>query len=303
MKRLITILGPTAVGKTELTLRLAERLDAEIISGDAFQVYREFDIGTAKPTAEELSRVPHHLVDCLAPEGSYSAAVFQKEAERIIDEIDAREKVPILSGGTGLYVQSLIEGYGFSEVPPNAAVRERLDRLVKEAGIDGLRMYAERLADEAGTVLPFFDEQRLYRIVERLEAGDVASVVQPNKEGLRYEGPVIGISRPRDELYTRIERRVDMMIAQGLIEEVESLLRKGISTDCQAFSGIGYKEIVAYLSGACDRETAIDLVKRNTRRFAKRQLTWYRRMPYIQWIDGDAAEPAALRILDQSGFI
>ena len=239
MNPLITIVGPTAVGKTDLTLDLAEHLHAEVISGDAYQVYKQLNIGTAKPSVDELNQVKHHLIDILEPNDSYSVSIFQDQAKEIIARLKDRNILPILSGGTGLYVQSLLENYNFNDVKPDEYLRAELDELYSTKGIEGLRNYAFTLGKE-------------------------------------------------HKLYERINLRVDMMFDAGLIEEVEQLIKSGVNPDCQAFKGIGYKEVVDYINGNITLDECRDLIKKNTRHFAKRQITWYKRMPYIEWIHIDS---------------
>lgn len=287
MERLITIVGPTAVGKTDLTLSLAQRHNGEVISGDAYQVYKGLNIGTAKPSLIELHTVPHHLIDILEPDDSYSVSQFQQGARQLISDINRKEGLPILSGGTGLYVQSLLENYNFNDVRPNEILRAELDVLYTESGIEGLRRKAESLAIKGNIEIVFTDKHRLYRAIELMEAGEYKSLINQTKEGLSYKGPVIGLQRDRSDLYNRINLRVDMMVEHGLFDEVASLLDNGVNPNCQAFKGIGYKEVVQYLQGHISKAESIDLIKKNTRHFAKRQITWYKRMPYIQWIDID----------------
>lgn len=286
--KLITIVGPTAVGKTDLTLRLAEHLHSEVISGDAYQIYKKLNIGTAKPSVEELARVKHHLIDILESEDSYSVALFKSQCESLIAKLNALDKIPILSGGTGLYVQALLEGYQLSTVQVDTALRSKLDAIYNEKGTEGLLACAKVLAEPLGVNIPFTDKHRLYRTIELLQAGDIEPLQSQNKLGLVYEGPVIGLQRDREELYKRINLRVDMMVERGLFKEVTQLIQAGVSPDCQAFKGIGYKEVVSYLRGDNSKDRAIELIKQNTRHFAKRQITWYKRMPYIQWITIDS---------------
>lgn len=285
MNRLITIVGPTAVGKTELTLSLAEQYNSEVISGDAYQVYRQLNIGTAKPSVEELSKVPHHLIDILNPEEDYSVSLFQQGGKAIIENLNGKGIIPILSGGTGLYVQSLLENYNFNDVKPNKDLREQLDTLFERDGIEGLRHEAQRLAELGNIEISYTDKHRLYRAIELMHAGQYESLVNQTKNGLSYKGPVIGLRRDRDDLYSRINLRVELMFSAGLVDEVKSILDKGIPADCQAFKGIGYKEVVEYLEGRISYDDCVDLIQKNTRHFAKRQITWYKRMPYIEWID------------------
>ena len=287
MNPLITIVGPTAVGKTDLTLELAEQLYAEVISGDAYQVYKQLNIGTAKPSMDELNRVKHHLIDILEPNDSYSVSIFQDQAKEIIASLKDQNILPILSGGTGLYVQSLLENYNFNDVKPDENLRAKLDELYNTKGIEGLRDYAFILGKEHNIEIQYNDKHRLYRTIEILHHGDVDSLRNQTKDGVSYKGPVIGLMRDRDKLYERINLRVDIMFDAGLIEEVEQLLKSGVNSDCQAFKGIGYKEVVEYINGRITLDECRDLIKKNTRHFAKRQITWYKRMPYIEWIHID----------------
>ena len=287
MNPLITIVGPTAVGKTDLTLELAEQLNAEVISGDAYQVYKQLNIGTAKPSMDELNRVKHHLIDILESNDSYSVSIFQDQAKEIIASLKDQNILPILSGGTGLYVQSLLENYNFNDVKPDENLRAKLDELYNTKGIEDLRDYAFTLGKAHNIEIQYSDKHRLYRAIEILHHGDVDSLRNQTKDGVSYKGPVIGLMRDRDKLYERINLRVDMMFDIGLIEEVEQLLKSGVNPDCQAFKGIGYKEVVEYMNGRITLDECRDLIKKNTRHFAKRQITWYKRMPYIEWIHID----------------
>ena len=287
MKKLITIVGPTAVGKTDLTLALAKSYNGEVISGDAYQVYKQLNIGTAKPTTDELAAVPHHLINILEPDDDYSVSIFQQQAKSLIDQLNNNHVVPILSGGTGLYVQSLLENYNFNDIKPNTKLRSELDELYAEYGVDGLREYAQNLAEKGGIEIKYTDKHRLYRAIELMTAGDYESLIKQTKDGLSYKGPVIGLQRERSDLYDRINRRVEIMFEQGLVDEVKTLLDSGVNPQCQAFKGIGYKEVIQYLEGLISYDACVDLIQKNTRHFAKRQITWYKRMPYIEWITID----------------
>lgn len=296
MNKLITIVGPTAVGKTALTLSLAEYLGTEVISGDAYQVYRGLNIGSAKPTVEELNLVKHHLIDIIEPYEKYSVAEFKVYAEELIKQINDLGKIPILSGGTGLYVQSLLENYHFAPTNINEALREKLNDIYLELGDEGLLDYAKSLASKYDLELPFTDKHRLYRAIELLEAGKVEYLINQTKQGLSYQGPVIGLRRERSDLYKRINLRVDLMLKDGLLAEVEYLYKNGLKEEYQAMKGIGYKEFLPYFSGECSLNEVIENIKKNTRHFAKRQITWYKRMPYIKWIDinSDMSEDSIL---------
>ena len=288
MEKLITIVGPTAVGKTDLTLALAKSYNGEVISGDAYQVYKQLNIGTAKPTTDELAAVPHHLINILEPDDDYSVSIFQQQAKSLIDQLNDNHVVPILSGGTGLYVQSLLENYNFNDIKPNTKLRIELDELYTEYGVNGLREYAQNLAEKGGIEIKYTDKHRLYRAIELMTAGDYKSLIKQTKEGLSYKGPVIGLQRERSDLYDRINRRVEIMFEKGLEDEVKQLLKNGVNPNCQAFKGIGYKEVVQYLEGLISYDACVDLIQKNTRHFAKRQITWYKRMPYIEWITIDS---------------
>jgi len=275
--KLITILGPTASGKTELAVYLASELGSSVISGDAFQIYKHMDIGTAKVTKEEARGVRHYLVDELEPDEPYSAADFQEKAAKIIHEENESGRIPIVCGGTGLYIQGLLEGYSFL---PKGKGRDRWESLLenegKEALITALRNYGE-------TDIPP-DPQRMMRKLELLDAGEGQKEAEKSKS-LIYDGPVLGIAMDRSVLYDKINKRVHLMIEAGLLEEVRTLLASGISESAQAFKGIGYKEMIPVVKGEQTLEEGEALIQKNTRHFAKRQLTWYRRMPYIHWVE------------------
>ena len=235
---LIVILGATATGKSALALELAEKLQTEIISADSMMVYKNFNIGTAKPTAEELSRVKHHLVDILEPEKRFSVADFQNAASKIIIDLNNRGKIPIVAGGTGLYIQALIEGYKFKnaeDIDDNGKINKSFQSIFKETG------------------------------------------------KLAYNVKVIGLTMDRQELYKRINERTRKMFEAGLVDEVRNLLNSGISRNAQAMLGIGYKETIEYIDGKITLDETIEKISQATRNFAKRQMTWYRRMKYIEW--------------------
>lgn len=279
--RLITIVGPTASGKTALAVRLAKELGSLIISGDAYQVYRGLDIGTAKVTKEEAQGVPHALVDILDPTEPYSAALFQEKAAALIHEENEKGRIPIVAGGTGLYVQGLLEGYHFL---PKGEGRNRYRALYEEKGAAGLwEELKKRGGDKAFAAIPT-DPHRMIRELELLDEGTGREAAK-KAEDLIYDGPVIGISMERARLYERINKRVDRMMAAGLKEEVRTLLAKGVPETAQSLRGIGYKEMIPVIQGTMTEAEGAALIKRNTRRFAKRQLTWFKRMPYIRWFD------------------
>lgn len=274
--KLITIVGPTASGKTALSVRLAKALGSCVISGDAFQVYRGMDIGTAKVTAEEAGGVPHFLVDCLDPREPYTAAKFCELAAEIIEKENAAGRVPVLAGGTGLYVQSLLEGYEF--LPKGEGRKSAWQDFYKKYGMEGLAAEIKKRKPDADIPL---DPQRRLRLLEVLDAGGETAAGKASE--LRYDGPVIGLTMDRARLYDRINLRVEKMAEAGLLDEVRNLIADGVPEDAQSLRGIGYKEMIPVLHGERTLGEAVTLIQKNTRHFAKRQLTWYKRMPYIRW--------------------
>ncbi len=292
--RLIVILGPTAVGKTALSIALAKELGTEIISGDSMLVYKGFDIGSAKPGQEEQEGVPHHLIDIREPWENYGVTDFVSEAAHCIREINARGKIPILAGGTGLYVKALLEGYEFNDTDGHEEYRAYLEDLGRKKGKEYVHSLLSEVDPQSAERLHVNDFRRVIRALEvqhfggeqisqRRQAGNG----ELSREELCYETIVIGLERDRQELYERINRRVEMMFEAGLEDEVRRLLEGGLARDTQAMKGIGYKETASYLSGEMSREEAIELIQKSTRHFAKRQLTWYRKMPYIEWLAAD----------------
>lgn len=278
-EKLITVVGPTAAGKTKLAIYLAKKLHSVIISGDAFQVYRGLDIGTAKVTVEEADGVPHYLINCLEPTESYSAAVFQEKAKKYISEENKKGLIPIVAGGTGLYIQGLLEGYDYA---PKLKKKKEIRQLYETEGTIGLRKALKEMIPEEE--IPA-DPHRMMRLLELKKEGLTISSIKSNEQ--IYDGPVIGITMDRTSLYDRINKRVHVMIEQGLKTEVERILASGVPETAQALKGIGYKEMIPVIHGTCSLEEAEMLIAKNTRHFAKRQLTWYKRMPYIHWISGD----------------
>ncbi|MBR4694944.1 MAG: tRNA (adenosine(37)-N6)-dimethylallyltransferase MiaA [Selenomonadaceae bacterium] len=288
--RLIVILGPTAVGKTELSIKLAGQMGTEIISGDSMLVYRGFDIGSAKPSPDERQGIVHHLIDIREPWESYNVVDFKEEAERIIAELDDGGKLPILAGGTGLYVKSLLEGYRFNERAADEGYRHHLEELAKLHGREHVHAMLAEADPEAAARLHVHDLRRVIRALEVAASGkeSISREKSLEKEGtLVYDAYVIGLRRERQRLYERIDRRVDLMVSQGLFEETRALLDRGVTVDMQAMQGIGYREAAAFLEGRMSREEAVQQIKSSTRHFAKRQFTWYRKMPYIHWYDID----------------
>ncbi len=291
MKKLLILTGPTAIGKTDLSLSLAHQLNGEIISGDSVQVYKGLNIGSAKITPEEMDGIPHHLIDVINPNETYTAAHFKKDAELLISEIAQKEKLPILVGGTGLYINGLLYDYGFSEISENTFFRDKISEDIKKYGLTCFYEKLQKLDPKAAEKIKANDEKRIVRALEVIETtGELFSKGHDMKK--RYDSPrfdmlYYALTMDRTDLYNRINLRVELMIEKGLVEEVTALLKSGISPDSRSMQAIGYKEIVAYLKGDLSLDEATERIKINTRHFAKRQFTWFRRDPNIRWIDLD----------------
>lgn len=284
---LLVLVGPTAVGKTELSLQLAERYSCEIISADSMQVYRGMNIGTAKASTDELERVPHHLIDVVQPDEPFSVTDFQLLAENKIEDISKRGHLPFLVGGTGLYIQSITYGYEFAEGGADDELRDQLQKVASEQGGEVLLERLRIIDPESAARIHPNNHRRVIRALEiyHLTGKTMTEHLAEQKLGSPYRAYIIGLTRDRKQLYDRVNRRVDQMIQEGLIEEVERLLCEGYSEALTSMQGLGYKEVVSYLQGKSSLEEAIAHLKQNTRRYAKRQLTWFRRMKEIEWFD------------------
>lgn len=286
-EKIVIIAGPTAVGKTKFAIDLAKQFGGEIVSADSMQIYRWMDIGSAKPTAEEQAQVRHHLIDQIDPREPFSVAEYQSLAKACIADILQREKLPLISGGTGLYLNALMYEMNFSVMPKQSAFREKLEQEAQAQGNEAV--YAKLQAADpqaAARIHP----NNLKKVIRALE------VYETSGEGIRdfedafvktkdYDWILLGLQRDREELYQRIDRRVDMLLDLGLEQEIQDLLAKGLAEAHISMKGIGYKEIIDYFHGKYDRAEAIRLIKRNTRHYAKRQMTWLRRYEEIKWFD------------------
>ena len=284
---LICIVGPTAVGKTEIAIQFAQHLDAEIVSLDSRQIYREMDIGTAKPTPGQRGAVPHHLIDCVEVDQSFSVAEYQRLADAAITEIHGREKQVMAVGGAGLYFRGLIDGL-FDGPGADAKIRSKLQREADEHGNAALHERLRQCDLETADRVHPNNRVKVIRALEVYElTGKPISALQEQwkTDEPRYPFRAFGLNMPREMLYRRIEDRVDQMVEVGLIEEVKRLLDQGYPRDCGAMQSFGYKELIEYLDGTRTLDEAIALLKQNTRRFAKRQLTWFCNDPRIEWLD------------------
>ncbi len=289
MQKVIVICGPTASGKTALSIELAKRINGEVVSADSMQIYDEMSIGTAKPDEEEMQGIKHYLIGNVSPTTRYSVSDYKSDAMNAIEEIINKNKMPIVVGGTGLYVNSLIYGIDYPEVKTDLEYREELEKIAKKDGLKHLYEKAMQIDSEAAKNISENDKKRIIRILEIYkETGKTKTQleIESRKNGVPYDYRVFAINMPREILYDRINRRVDIMIERGLIDEVKQLYEKYGEELRTAVQGIGYKEVIDYLNGVYSKEEMVEKIKIETRRYAKRQLTWFRKIQDIIWIDG-----------------
>lgn len=286
--KVVVICGPTASGKTSLSIELAKKINGEIVSCDSMQIYKEMDIGTAKPTLEEMQGIKHYMIDFVSPNERYSVADYKKQAKQAIREILEKGKVPIVVGGTGLYVDSLIYEIEYQDIEFDKEYREKLEERVKQEGLEELYKEAEKIDPEAIQKISKNDQKRILRILEIYNAtgkNKTQQEIESRKNEVEFDYKVYAISWDREKLYDRINQRVDIMIDQGLIEEVKEICSK-YNEFPTAMQGLGYKEVVEYLEKRCTKEEMIEKIKMETRRYAKRQLTWFRKNKQTIWLDG-----------------
>lgn len=285
---IIILTGPTAVGKTALSINLSKELDAQIISADSMQIYKYMDIGSAKVTEEEMDGVKHYLVDEVDPDYAFSVSEFQDRAGKYIEEINEKGKKVLVTGGTGLYLNSLIYNMDFAKSDADNELREKLRAELEENGIDYMHNKLRELDEESATRIHKNNTKRVIRALEVALSGkkmnDFSNDLKFND---KYEPVIIVLNRDREHLYQRINKRVDIMMESGLIEEVKSLLNRRYTKDMISMQGIGYKEIIKYLDGEYELDEAVEIIKRDSRRYAKRQLTWFRRYENAKWFDLD----------------
>jgi len=303
-KPLVVLVGPTAVGKTAASIGLAQKLNGEIISGDSMQIFRGLDIGTAKITPEEMDGVPHHLIDIKEPWETFSAAEFKQRADQCIADIAERGRLPILVGGTGFYVNSVLYEYHFGEAERDEAYRQELLQYQAEYGDEALWKLLEQKDAPSAQRLHCHDSKRIIRALEVLHVTGVPASQRQNtleREQMRYHTVYLGLNLPRDILYGRINHRVDQMIAAGLEQETRQALAQGVDRDALSMTSLGYRQMVQYINGEISLERAVELIKRDTRHFAKRQLTWFRRDPNIRWVEkqGKTEQQVEAELLQQ----
>lgn len=300
-KKLIVLTGPTAVGKTDLSIELAKALNGEIISADSMQVYRHMDIGSAKIMPEEMQGIPHHLIDVLEPWEEFNVTRFQSMAKKAMEGIYERGHIPVVTGGTGFYIQALAYGIDFTENDDTSHIREELEALAQEKGVDYMHEMLRQVDPDSAEAIHKNNVKRVIRAIEfyRLTGQQIS---KHNMEERQKESPydlyyyVLTCDRAR--LYQRIEQRVDKMLEAGLVDEVANLKKQGCTRDMVAMQGLGYKEILDYLDGKCTLDEAVYVLKRDTRHFAKRQLTWFRRERDVRWIELEKFDFDRKRVLE-----
>ncbi len=291
--KIIAVAGPTASGKTRLAIEIAKHFSGEVISCDSMQIYRGMDIGTAKPDIDEMGGIPHHMIDISDPQDRYSVADFVRDARACIDDVLNRGKMPIIAGGTGLYMDSVLMNIEFDEMVQDLEYRNRMQEYAHQFGAEALH---SQLFEKDPRAAEKIHPNNVRRVIRALEVCHTTgkTFTQVNEESRReplYNAKIFGIDTPRQILYDRIDRRVDIMLEQGLLDEVKSFFDSGLSRNTTAMQAIGYKELFDFLEGGCTFEEAVEKIKMESRRYAKRQLTWFRRNELIDWVrlesDGD----------------
>ena len=305
-KKIVVICGPTASGKTALSIALAKAFDGEVVSADSMQIYRRMDIGTAKPTKQEMDGVPHHMLDVAEPGEAYSVSRYVEEATACVEDILARGKLPIICGGTGLYIDGLIRGTDYQPAGTDNGIREQLDGEWEAQGAEEMMARLAAVDPDSAARLHLSDKRRILRALEvYLATGETITVHNARTKEIppRYKAMMIGLNtEPRQILYDRIDRRVGIMLEQGLLQEVQSLLEDGL-LDGTAAQAIGYKELLAYFRGEMTLETAADLIRQKSRNYAKRQLTWFRRDERVKWIVYNAPEAAQAVLQEATNYL
>ena len=305
-KKIVVICGPTASGKTALSIALAKAFDGEVVSADSMQIYRRMDIGTAKPTKQEMDGVPHHMLDVAEPGEAYSVSRYVEEATACVEDILARGKLPIVCGGTGLYIDGLIRGTDYQPAGTDNGIREQLEGEWEAQGAEEMMARLAAVDPDSAARLHLSDKRRILRALEvYLATGETITVHNARTKAIppRYEAVMIGLNtEPRQILYDRIDRRVGVMLEQGLSQEVQSLLEDGL-LEGTAAQAIGYKELLAYFRGEMTLETAADLIRQKSRNYAKRQLTWFRRDERVKWIVYNAPEAAQAVLQEATNYL
>lgn len=311
MKNLVILTGPTAVGKTSLSINLAKAINGEIISADCMQVYKYMDVGTAKITEAEMEGVKHYLIDCIDPSEDFNVVKFKTMALEAMEQIYEKGKIPIICGGTGFYIQALLYDIQFEEMDANETLRNELELFAKENGNEALHERLRLVDEESANLIPVNNVKRVIRAIEYyMTTGQKISVhneIERNRKS-PYNFAYFVLNDKRDVLYNRIDKRVDIMIENGLVEEVKGLLDRGYKKGMTSMDGIGYKEIIAALENETTLDEAIEIVKQSSRRYAKRQLTWFRREKEVIWLNKDQLNDldimnSIMDILKEKGII
>ena len=297
-KPLVILVGPTAVGKTAASIGLAKALNGEIISGDSMQIFKGLDIGTAKISQSEMDGVVHHLIDIKEPWESFSAAEFKRLADEAIADIHSRGKLPIIVGGTGFYINSVLYEYHFGEAETDEAYRAQLQQYLELHGNEALWQLLLEKDPVSAERLHSNDTKRVMRALEVLHVTGIPASKRQNtvdRQTMRYDAVYIALNLPREILYQRINHRVEQMMAEGLEQEVRNALAQGVPQDALSMTSLGYRQMIQYFNGEISLERAVELIQRDTRHFAKRQLTWFRHDPNIQWVDKDGKTDAQIQ--------
>ena len=305
-KKIVVICGPTASGKTALSIALAKAFNGEVVSADSMQIYRRMDIGTAKPTKQEMDGVPHHMLDVAEPGEAYSVSRYVEEATACVEDILSRGKLPVICGGTGLYIDGLIRGTDYQPAGTDNGIREQLEEEWEAQGAEEMMARLAAVDPDSAARLHLSDKRRILRALEvYLATGETITAHNARTKAIppRYEAVMIGLNtEPRQILYDRIDRRVGVMLEQGLLQEVQSLLEDGL-LDGTAAQAIGYKELLAYFRGEMTLEAAADLIRQKSRNYAKRQLTWFRRDERVKWIVYNAPEAAQAVLQEATNYL
>ena len=305
-KKIVVICGPTASGKTALSIALAKAFDGEVVSADSMQIYRRMDIGTAKPTKQEMDGVPHHMLDVAEPGEAYSVSRYVEEATACVEDILARGKLPIICGGTGLYIDGLIRGTDYQPAGTDNGIREQLEGEWEAQGAEEMMARLAAVDPDSAARLHLSDKRRILRALEvYLATGETITVHNARTKAIppRYEAIMIGLNtEPRQILYDRIDRRVGVMLEQGLLQEVQSLLEDGL-LEGTAAQAIGYKELLAHFRGEITLDAAADLIRQKSRNYAKRQLTWFRRDERVRWIVYNSPDASAAVLQEATEYL
>ncbi len=298
MDKLLIICGPTASGKTALAIECAKLLNSEVISADSLYIYKDLDIGTAKPSKSEMDGVIHHMIDVVNPTDTFTVSQYKEMAEPIIKRLHSENKVPVVCGGTGFYINSLLYDLSYGKGEGNLDVREKYKELAKIHGNKYVYDILFEVDKKSAEKLHYNDVKRVIRALEIYESGNKKSDIVDNLTS-KYDYHAYAINYPREELYSRINKRVDIMFDSGIIQEVESLINRGISLENQCLQGIGYKEVYAYFNGELNLDEAKELIKLNTRHYAKRQITFFKRLDGLVWLNPSSVKDLAEQIVEK----